>query len=126
MCDAAGLLEPASATAAAPGPGTVRKKSSSTICGKSPCFCDDALGLQAGERRVVLVDALHGHAVGRGARRLGQRLPPVEVRLVEDARPVDRAQHDRLAAPSRTKPIASSGSSTATTGLIQPPIPTIP
>ena len=70
------------------------------------------------------------HCAGaRTARRRGRaRCPlprpassPRPVGSVEQTRPVDRAQHDRLPRASRTRPMASSGSSWASAGLIQPP-----
>jgi hypothetical protein len=44
-----------------------------------------ALGVEADERRVVLVDAVHRHTIRRGARRVGERPPPADVRLVQES-----------------------------------------
>jgi hypothetical protein len=47
-------------------------------------------------RRVVLMQAVDGHALGRRPRRLGQGRAPGLVPLVADPHPIDRAQDDRL------------------------------
>ena len=46
--------------------------------------------------RVVLVQRVHGHAVGGCAGRLGQALAKGVVRLIGNADPIDSAKHDRL------------------------------
>jgi hypothetical protein len=56
----------------------------------------DLLGIDAGEWCVVLVDAVHGDAIGRRARRIRQRASPGDVRVVQQAGPIDRAEDDRL------------------------------
>jgi hypothetical protein len=56
----------------------------------------DPLRFQAGERRVVLMHALHGDPLRRRPRGLGQRRPPCDVGLVQQAGPINRAQHDGL------------------------------
>ena len=53
--------------------------------------------LGADEGGVVLVHALHGHAVGGGAGCRGERAPPGEVGVVHQRGPIDRADHDRVA-----------------------------
>ena len=51
---------------------------------------------EAHERRVVLMHAVHGHAIGRGAGRAGKGGAPREMGVVHQPRPVDGAHHDRL------------------------------
>ena len=59
-------------------------------------FGDEFLRVQAHERRIVLMHALHRDAIGRDARTLGERSAPRDVRVVQDAGPVHGADHDRL------------------------------
>ena len=55
---------------------------------------DEGCGGCTDEQGVVLVDALQGDAVGRGAGGRGERGAPREVGGVENAGPIDRAEHD--------------------------------
>ena len=55
---------------------------------------DHGVGGGAHHRGVVLVHAVDGHAVGRRAGGLGEGGAPRKVGFVEQAGPVDRAEHD--------------------------------
>ena len=57
----------------------------------------DLLRAEVAVRRVVLVQRVDGHAVGRGARGLGQGPAERVVALVGDAEPIHRAEDDRAA-----------------------------
>lgn len=57
---------------------------------------DEALGKEADERGIVLMNALDGDTIGSGARGFGQGGPPGDVSLVQDAGPIDGADNDRL------------------------------
>jgi hypothetical protein len=54
------------------------------------------LRMQAYEGGVVLVNALHGHAVGRRPGCVGNGRAPGDVGFVENAGPIYGADHDRL------------------------------
>jgi len=64
---------------------------------------DESFGVQANEGGVVLVDALDGDTVRRGARGFGQGGAPGDVSLVQDAGPVDGADYDGLARAEEDK-----------------------
>ena len=66
-----------------------------------PQLANQTLGGEIAAGRVVLVQGVHGHAIGRGAGRLGQRGPKGILPLVGDADPVDRTEHDRLLRPQQ-------------------------
>ena len=55
----------------------------------------DVLRVAVRPRRVVRMGAVHGHAIGFGAHRLGQIRPPAVVVAVAELGPVERAEHDR-------------------------------
>ncbi len=50
------------------------------------------------------MDAVHGHAVGCGPRGLSERRSPEDVSFIQNADPVDGAQHDRPAGAQQHKP----------------------
>src|SRR3954454_7435763 len=64
---------------------------------------DKFFGMQAEEWRIMLMDALHRHAIGRRASRLGNGRPPSNVSLVQDSRPIDGANDDRLSRAQKHK-----------------------
>jgi len=64
---------------------------------KIPLIENNLLGVQAGKRRIVLMNTVNRDPVDGRFGRLSKRLTPLDVSGIQQSGPVDDADHDRFA-----------------------------